>query len=158
MQGLGEWVSQSKKNWANHNLVICVFPRLSPFSCNSLRVLLFIVWKYCFNTIEQCFNVKTFIATTLVCFNDSQHVNKLYYYFSIRVLILSALVKCRKGELEHDRKNFRKALSYYTEGIELKCKDDETNAKLYYRRSHSHWHLGKLTLLLLFFNFLLKSV
>ena len=31
----------------------------------------------CFNTIAQCFNVKTFIVTTLVCFNDSQRINKL---------------------------------------------------------------------------------
>ena len=92
-----------------------------------------------------------FIETSLVWFNDSQHVNKLKKLLSIRVLILSATVKYLKGELEHNKKDFRKALSYYTEGIELKCKNDKLNAKLYYRRSHSHLHLGELTRLFFFY-------
>ena len=78
-------------------------------------------------------------------------------YFLIRVLILSALVKYFKGTLEHKRKDYRKALSFFTEGIELKCKDDETNVILYSSRSHLHSHLGKLTLLLLFLIFYLSE-
>ena len=62
-------------------------------------------------------------------------------------------MKCLKGELEHDKKDYGKALSYYTEGIELNCKDDEINAKLYFRRSHSHNHLGELTRLFFLFFF-----
>ena len=71
----------------------------------------------------------------------------------MRVLILSAKVKYLKGNLEHTKKDYEKALSYYTEGLELKCKDDEINAKLYSWRSHSHNHLGELTRLFFFFNF-----
>ena len=47
-------------------------------------------------------------------------------YFSVRVLILSARVKCLKGELEHDKDDYR----YYTEGIALKCKNEKMNADL----------------------------
>ena len=71
----------------------------------------------------------------------------------MRVLILSAKVKYLKGELEHEKEDYEKALSYYTEGLELKCKDDKINAKLYLRRSHSHNHLGELTRLFFFFFF-----
>ena len=68
------------------------------------------------------------MATTLAWFIDSQHVNKLKKnYFPIHVLILSARV--RKEELEHDKNDYRKALSYYTEGIELKCKDEKENKR-----------------------------
>ena len=66
-------------------------------------------------------------------------------YFSIRGLILSAKAQLLKGEVEHGKDDFREALSCYTEGIELKCKDDKLNAKLYLRRAHSHGHLGELT-------------
>ena len=53
-------------------------------------------------------------------------------------------MKYCKGELEHKRGDYRKALSFYTEGIELKCKYEYMNAQLYLKRSHSHSHLGKL--------------
>ena len=66
-------------------------------------------------------------------------------YFSIRVLILSAKAQLLKGEVEHDKKDLGEALSFYTEGIELQCKDDKLNAKLYFRRAHLHSHLGELT-------------
>ena len=69
----------------------------------------------------------------------------------MRVLILSANVKYLKGDLEHKKKDYEKALSYYTEGLEVNCKDDKINAKLYFGRSHSHNHLGELTRLFLFF-------
>ena len=98
---------------------MCVFPRLSPFLCVSLRAIIAL-------------------------------------YFSIHVLILSAKVKYLKGDLEHDKKDYGKALSYYTEGIEVNCKDDEINAKLYASRSHSHNHLGELTRLFFFLIYLFK--
>lgn len=66
-------------------------------------------------------------------------------YSSIRVLILTATAHLLKGEVEHEKKDFRNALSCYTDGIGVKCKDDALNAQLYFRRSHSHRHLGKFT-------------
>ena len=61
-----------------------VFLRLSPSSCISLRVL--IALFLCFNTIEQCFSVKKFIATTLLWFIDSQHFHPLTFLFFMAFL------------------------------------------------------------------------
>ena len=65
-------------------------------------------------------------------------------------------MKYLKGELEHNREDYRKALSYYTEGIGLKCKDDEINAKLYSGRSHSYDHLGEFSQMFFFLTFFFK--
>ncbi|XP_073232029.1 stress-induced-phosphoprotein 1-like [Porites lutea] len=37
--------------------------------------------------------------------------------------------------------DFVKAINLYTEGIEVKCKDDDLNAKLYNNRASAHYHL-----------------
>lgn len=66
-------------------------------------------------------------------------------YSSIRVLILTATAHLLKGEVEHEKKDFRNALSCYTDGIGVKCKDDALNAKLYFEKAHQHHHLGKFT-------------
>ena len=50
-----------------------------------------------------------------------------------------------KGDIEYAKKDFRQAISCYTEGIELKCNADKLNAELYFRRALSHRHLGELT-------------
>ena len=60
------------------------------------------------------------------------------------------MVEFSKGNIEEHKKDFRQAISCYTEGTELKCKDDKLNAKLYFRRAHSHRRLGELTQLLIF--------
>ena len=36
----------------------------------------------------------------------------------------------------------------YTEGIEVKCKDEDLNAKLYNNRASAHFHLGKVSFIL----------
>ena len=41
-----------------------------------------------------------------------------------------------------------KAIKLYTEGIELKCKDEDLNAKLYNNRASAHYHLGKVSFIL----------
>ena len=40
----------------------------------------------------------------------------------------------------------------YTEGIEVKCKDEELNAKLYNNRASAHYHLGKVSFILYLLN------
>ena len=68
------------------------------------------------------------------------------------LLILSARVKCLKGELEHDKDDYqRKVWIYYTEGIELKCKDEKMNAELSIalQLSVEGW-LARIALILLF--------
>ena len=47
------------------------------------------------------------------------------------------------GEVEHDIKEFQNALSLFTLGIEVKCKDDQLNAQLYLARSKTHSRLGE---------------
>ena len=41
-----------------------------------------------------------------------------------------------------------KAVNLYTEGIKVKCKDEDLNAKLYNNRASAHYHLGKVSLIL----------
>ena len=44
----------------------------------------------------------------------------------------------------------------YTEGIEVKCKDEDLNAKLYNNRASAHYHLGKVSFILYSLNALSK--
>ena len=41
--------------------------------------------------------------------------------------------------------DFVEAVNLYTEGIEVKCKDEDLNAKLYNNRASAHYHLGKVS-------------
>ena len=126
------------KTIANHSLVLCVLPCLSPFSvCRFALSLLY------------CVKMLTFVVTTLVWFSDNTYISSKNS-FSICLSILSALTEFFKGEIEHDKNDFRQAISFYTEGIELKCRDDKLNAKLYFWRAHSNGHLGELTQLSIF--------
>ena len=36
-------------------------------------------------------------------------------------------------------------LSFFTEGVDVKCKDDELNAIVYTRRAASHFSMGEFT-------------
>ena len=47
------------------------------------------------------------------------------------------------GEVEYDKGEFQNALSLFTQGINVKCKDDQLNAVLYSQRSYSHFSLGE---------------
>ena len=46
------------------------------------------------------------------------------------------------GSVEHDKGEFQKALSLFTQGIDVKCKDDKLNAHLYLARCTTHVSLG----------------
>ena len=81
---------------------------------------------YCFNTIEQYFNAKTLLRPLWFGLSTVNKLKSSKTYFSVRILILSARVKCLKGELEHDKDDYR----YYAERIALKCKDEKMNADL----------------------------
>ena len=37
----------------------------------------------------------------------------------------------------------------YTEGIEVKCSDEDLNAKLYNNRASAHYHLGKVSFIVI---------
>ena len=48
-----------------------------------------------------------------------------------------------QGNDEYRKKDFSKAIYFYTEGINLKCKDKELKAKLYYNRAIAHFYMGE---------------
>lgn len=48
-----------------------------------------------------------------------------------------------KGNDEYQKKDFNKAVHFYTEGLKLGCKDDELNAKLYNNRATVNFYMGK---------------
>ncbi|XP_020610005.1 uncharacterized protein LOC110048571 [Orbicella faveolata] len=47
------------------------------------------------------------------------------------------------GEVEYDKGEFQNALSLFTQVIDVKCKDDQLNAQLYFARSNTHSALGE---------------
>ena len=47
------------------------------------------------------------------------------------------------GVVDHDKGEFQNALSLFTQGIDVKCKDDQLNAQLYLARSRTHVSLGE---------------
>ena len=62
-------------------------------------------------------------------------------------IFISAIAETHKNAgndafLKHD---LVKAINFYTEGIEVKCKDEDLNAKLYNNRASAHYHLGKVS-------------
>jgi len=65
---------------------------------------------------------------------------------SIHFLILAVLTHYVKGNIQEKKNDLRNALSCYTEGIEVKCKDDNWNFKLYLKRSLIHQGLGEFRL------------
>ena len=62
----------------------------------------------------------------------------------IRVLILTAKTHLIKGVIE-EKNDLRIALSCFTEGIEVNCKDDTLNAVLYLLRATIQENLGEFT-------------
>ena len=47
------------------------------------------------------------------------------------------------GDAYLAEKQFQNALSFYTQGIDVKCKDDQLNVKLYIARSDLQRSLGE---------------
>ncbi len=50
------------------------------------------------------------------------------------------------GNNEYKKKEAYNAIYFYTEGIQVNCKDANLNAKLYSNRATAHLHLGKIFL------------
>ena len=65
-------------------------------------------------------------------------------YLSIIIIVAIAEVYKNEGNDEYKKSNFNKAIQFYTEGIEVNCKDEELNAKLYSNRAAANLNLGKL--------------
>ena len=55
----------------------------------------------------------------------------------------TAKAYAKLGLVEYKKGEFQNALSLFTEGIDVKCKDDQMNLGLYMARSLSHSSLGE---------------
>ena len=51
-----------------------------------------------------------------------------------------------EGDKELEKNDLFNAIYFYTEGIEVNCKDDELNAKLYNNRATAYFHSGEILL------------
>ena len=73
---------------------------------------------------------------------------KLRYISIIIIIIIIIIVAIaevykNEGNDEYKKSNFNNAIQFYTEGIEVNCKDEELNAKLYSNRAAANLNLGK---------------
>ncbi len=56
-----------------------------------------------------------------------------------------------EGDKEYKNKEAFNAIFVYTKGLQVNCKDDELNAKLYCNRAKANFHLGSILFLFLFY-------
>jgi len=49
-----------------------------------------------------------------------------------------------EGNDEYKKEEFGNAIHFYTEGINVNCKDKELIAKLYTNRATAHFYLGEM--------------
>ena len=61
------------------------------------------------------------------------------------ILTEIAQVYMREGDDEYNRNKIENAVSLYTKGIDVNCKDDELNATLHFKRWLSYDVLGEFT-------------
>jgi len=67
-----------------------------------------------------------------------QVTNQISFAFSA-----IAEVYQKEGDKEYTRKDVCNAIYFYTEGIQVSCKDVQLNAKLYSNRATAYYHFGK---------------
>ena len=58
------------------------------------------------------------------------------------------LIPTGKGDAESKENESGNPLSFFTEDVDVNCKDDELNAIFYTRRATSHFSMGEFTRLL----------
>ena len=49
-----------------------------------------------------------------------------------------------EGNEEYKNKELLNAVYFYTEGLQVNCKDDKLNAKLYHNRATAYFYLGEV--------------
>ena len=59
------------------------------------------------------------------------------------------LITTEKGDAECKENESGNPLSFFTEGADLNCKDDELNAIFYTRRAATHFAIGEFTRLII---------
>lgn len=51
---------------------------------------------------------------------------------------------CVEGNTAYKEKDYLNAVHFFTEGIAVKCKDVQLNAKLHSNRATANYYLGKI--------------
>ena len=104
----------------------------------------------CFTMQENKQYLKLFMSKRNKLFNKLYRItifrisSKLYYFFSFSAI---AEVYQEEGDKEFRRKGVCNAIYFYTEAIQVNCKDVQLNAKLYSNRATAYYHLGELLIL-----------
>ena len=55
------------------------------------------------------------------------------------------MIATDKGDAECKENESGNLLSFFTEGVDVNCKDDELNAIFYTRRAATHFSVGEIT-------------
>ena len=67
----------------------------------------------------------------------------LYQSFLYFFLLAIAKVYLEDGNKEYREGEVYNAIHYYTEGLQVNCKDMQLNAKIYSNRATAHFFVGK---------------
>ena len=76
------------------------------------------------------------------------HVSRHSIVFVLLFLIEAAQKNEEKGDAKYETSEFSNAADFYTEGIEVSCKDVALNAVLYKKRAACHFFLGEFRTIL----------
>ena len=76
------------------------------------------------------------------------HILLINLFFFFFFFLFSETAKAYKelGDAALAKEEYQNALGFYTQGINVKCKDDQLNVELYRCRWLSNCHLGKFSL------------
>ena len=75
------------------------------------------------------------------------------HWFIVLIMIVAeissenalCLIATEKGDAECKENESGNPLSFFTDGVDVNCKDDELNAIFYTRRAASHFSIGEFT-------------
>ncbi len=68
----------------------------------------------------------------------------VHFYVNVSSYLAIAKVYLEEGDEGYKNKEALNAICDYTEGLQVNCKDDELNAKLYCNRAKANFHLGRI--------------
>ena len=69
----------------------------------------------------------------------------VYQLLYERFFLAIADVYRLEGNKEYKNKELLKAVYFYTEGLQVNCKDEKLNAKLYHNRATAYFYLGEIS-------------
>ena len=139
-------INQQKGRAIHQQTQDLLIARVSKIQTESALVNMATVFASSGCTIYQASNVMfCSLAFTHSYWQNSKH--------SVCIFI-SAIAETHKnaGNDAFSKHDFVKAINLYTEGIEVKSKDEDLNAKLYNNRASAHYHLGKVSFILYLLN------